>query len=55
MVACISSTLSSYSCNVPTPTNFLPSVIPSVVHDHAPPVAYILAPLMLMVYDLVRS
>ena len=31
--------VSSRSFNVPTPTNLLPSVITSVVHDHAAPVA----------------
>ena len=31
--------VSSCSCNVPTPTNLLPSVITSVVHDLAAPVA----------------
>ena len=32
----------SYSCNAATPTNLLPSVITSVVHDHAAPVAHYL-------------
>ena len=31
--------VSSCSCNAATPTNLLPSVIMSVVHDHAAPVA----------------
>ena len=31
--------MSSCSCNVPTPTNLLPSVIKSVIHDLAAPVA----------------
>ena len=31
--------VSTRSFNVPTPTNLLPSVITSVVHDHAAPVA----------------
>ena len=32
----------SYSCNAAAPTNLLPSVITSVVHDHAAPVAHYL-------------
>ena len=35
----------SYSCNVSTPTNLLPSVITPVVHDHAAPVAHYLGAL----------
>ena len=35
--------VSTCSFNVPTPTNLLPSVITSVVHDHAAPVAQYLS------------
>ena len=37
--------VSSCSCNAATPTNLLPSVITSVVHDHAAPVAHYLGAL----------
>ena len=38
--------VSSCSCNAAAPTNLLPSVITSVVHDHAAPVAHYLGALV---------